>query len=96
MKLRDLAHSRTGDKGDLSCISLTVYDLADYEKVKAHVTADRVAEFYAPLIQERSHAELPQLARIHSGRALSPAGSPAPWLWTVRKMPGSALLDMEI
>ncbi|MGI6326456.1 MAG: AtuA-related protein [Saccharofermentanales bacterium] len=99
MKLRDLAHSRTGDKGDLSCISLTVYDLADYEKVKAHVTADRVAEFYAPLIQGTvTRYELPQLGALNFilTRALGGGVTRSLALDSHGKCLGSALLDMEI
>ncbi|GJM77013.1 hypothetical protein HMSSN036_92290 [Paenibacillus macerans] len=49
MKLREIAHSRTGDKGDISNISLIVYKEADYEAVKAQVTAEKVREFSAIL-----------------------------------------------
>ena len=30
MKLREIAHSRTGDKGNISNISLIAYEEADY------------------------------------------------------------------
>ena len=30
MKLRDIAHSRTGDKGNISNISVIAYDARDY------------------------------------------------------------------
>lgn len=31
MKLREIAHSRAGDKGDISNLSLIPYNEADYE-----------------------------------------------------------------
>ena len=34
VKLREIAHSRTGDKGNISNISLIVYNTKDYEKIK--------------------------------------------------------------
>ena len=34
MKLYELAHSRTGDKGNISNVSLIAYDRADYEMLK--------------------------------------------------------------
>ncbi|MEN2976745.1 hypothetical protein P7L78_02765 (plasmid) [Tistrella bauzanensis] len=50
MKLRDIAHSRTGDKGDTSTVSLIADDPADYPRLEAWVTADRVAAHFAGLI----------------------------------------------
>ena len=35
MRLRDIAHSRTGDKGDTCNISVIAYELRDYERIKA-------------------------------------------------------------
>ena len=40
--LREIAHSRTGDKGDTSNISLIAYDAADYPLLVRWVTAARV------------------------------------------------------
>lgn len=34
MKLLEIAHSRTGDKGDISNISVIAYDMKDYEFIK--------------------------------------------------------------
>ena len=42
MLLRDIAHARTGDKGDISNISVIVHSLADFERVRREVTAERV------------------------------------------------------
>jgi hypothetical protein len=42
MRLRDLAHARTGDKGDTSNISVIAYDPADFERLRAEVTIERV------------------------------------------------------
>ena len=44
MKLWDIAHSRTGDKGNISNVSLIAYDGKDYEMLKEKVTAERVKE----------------------------------------------------
>lgn len=46
MKLKEIAHSRTGDKGDISNMSLIVYDAKDYPLVKEKVTAERVREYF--------------------------------------------------
>ena len=42
MKLRELAHARTGDKGNTSNISVIAYDPGDFAFLAEHVTADRV------------------------------------------------------
>ena len=39
MKLRELAHSRTGDKGNTLNISVICYDAQHYEHLRAHVDA---------------------------------------------------------
>lgn len=46
MKLWDIAHSRTGDKGNISNISLIAYDSKDYELLKDRVTAEKVKEHF--------------------------------------------------
>ncbi len=46
MKLKDIAHSRTGDKGDISNISLIAYNEADYQLLKEKVTPEVVKEFF--------------------------------------------------
>ena len=47
MKLRDIAHARAGDKGDISNLSLTAYRLEDYALLERHVTAERVRAHFA-------------------------------------------------
>ena len=45
--LYDLAHGRTGDKGDRSNISVIAYDAAHWDLLVAQVTEARVAELFA-------------------------------------------------
>jgi hypothetical protein len=42
MKLREIAHSRTGDKGNTSNISVIAFDEKHYPFLERHVTAERV------------------------------------------------------
>ena len=42
MKLRELAHARSGDKGDVSNISVIAYDRTGYERIRAALTPERV------------------------------------------------------
>ena len=46
IKLREIAHSRAGDKGNISDLSLIVYDAKYYPIIKEQVTAQRVKEFF--------------------------------------------------
>lgn len=60
--LREVASARTGDKGNIACISVWVYDPRDYEDVKASLTAERVAGAYPALWRGRvERFELPGL-----------------------------------
>ena len=60
--LREVASARTGDKGDIACISVWVYDPRDYADVKASLTAERVAAAYPQLWRgEVTRYEVPGL-----------------------------------
>lgn len=48
--LADLAHVRTGDKGDTSNISVIAYRAEDYPLLRERLTAAVVAEHFAPLL----------------------------------------------
>ena len=50
VKLRELAHGRTGDKGNTANISVIAYREEDYALLAREVTADRVAALYAPIL----------------------------------------------
>jgi hypothetical protein len=65
-KLRELAHSRAGDKGDTSNVSLIVYDKRNYEFVRQQATAARVKEWFGPLVGGAvTRYELPQLGALN-------------------------------
>lgn len=49
MKLYDIAHSRTGDKGNISTISVIVYEQKDYPLLVEKLTAERVREWFEPI-----------------------------------------------
>jgi hypothetical protein len=51
MKLREIAHARTGDKGRIINISVIAFDPRDYARIARDVTAGRVREHLADLIQ---------------------------------------------
>ncbi len=51
VQLREIAHARAGDKGNLSNVSVWIFDPRHYHAVKAQLTADRVKEAYPNLIR---------------------------------------------
>ena len=66
MKLRDIAHSRTGDKGDICNISVIAYRAEDYALLCETVTAARVRAHFDGLVQgEVLRHELPRLAALN-------------------------------
>ena len=52
MKLYELAHSRTGDKGNISNVSLIAYDPADYEPDESLI--DYAGKFIQPVLTSLS------------------------------------------
>lgn len=62
MRLHDIAHGRTGDKGDTSNISVIAYDPKDWDRLVQTVTADRVRDHFGPgFSSEVTRYLLPQL-----------------------------------
>ncbi|MCI6019929.1 MAG: hypothetical protein MRZ59_13935 [Clostridiales bacterium] len=49
MKLKEVAHSRTGDKGDISNISLIAYKPEDYPMLKEKVTPEIVKAYFGEI-----------------------------------------------
>ena len=99
MKLKAIAHSRTGDKGTIVNLSLIAYDPADYPLLERFATSARVKDLFADIVEgEVVRYALPQLGAFNfvltrRGRegvtrtlALDAHG----------KSLSSALLDMEI
>lgn len=99
MKLRELAHSRAGDKGDTSNLSLIAYDARDYEHLRRHVTAAVVQAHFADLIRgEVARYELPNLGALNFvlSRALGGGVTRSLALDAHGKSFSSALLELEI
>jgi hypothetical protein len=51
IQLRDLCGARSGDKGDISDLSLFADDPAAYEAIRAQVSADRVKAHFGDLVK---------------------------------------------
>jgi hypothetical protein len=66
MKLWEIAHSRTGDKGNISNISLIVYKKEDFERVKKAVTADVVKKHFKDIVKgDVVRYELPEVCALN-------------------------------
>jgi len=66
MKLRDVAHSRTGDKGNTSNISVIAYRAEDFPRIRELVTAERVRTQLEGLTPSQvTRYEMPQLGALN-------------------------------
>ena len=64
--LREIAHTRTGDKGNRSTLSVIAYRPEDYPRLRATLTPERVREHLAGIVQgELVRHELPHLHALH-------------------------------
>ena len=99
MKLRELAHSRTGDKGDTLNVSVICVDPRDYAHLLAQVTPERVKAHLADIVRgEVTRHELPQLGAFNFvlRRALGGGVTRSLALDAHGKSVSSALLDLDI
>ena len=65
MKLRELAHTRTGDKGKRSTLTVIAYRAADFERLLAQLTPERVRAHYQGIVRgEVERYTLPQLGAL--------------------------------
>ncbi|MBV0881797.1 hypothetical protein KTQ42_21190 [Noviherbaspirillum sp. L7-7A] len=66
MLLREIAHARAGDKGNISNISVIAYDPADYPLLECWLTADRVRQHLRALVHgEVQRYTLPGLGAMN-------------------------------
>src|SRR6201993_3635632 len=99
MKLRDIAHSRTGDKGNISNISVIAYDEKHYPLLLAEVTPARVKAHFAGIVEgEVVRYELPNISALNfvMSRALGGGVTRSLALDAHGKSLSSALLDLDI
>lgn len=99
MKLRDIAHSRAGDKWDTSNISVIACDPNDTPLLLAQVTPERVRAHFAGIVQDEVvRYELPNIAALNfvMSRALGGGVTRSLALDAHGKSLSSALLDLDI
>lgn len=99
MKLRDIAHSRTGDKGNISNISVIAFNEKDYPFLVEKITAGKVKEHFSEIVHGKvERYELPKIGALNFVLydALSGGVTRSLALDIHGKSLSSALLNMEI
>jgi non-ribosomal peptide synthetase component E (peptide arylation enzyme) len=99
IKLRQIAHSRTGDKGNTSNISVIAYDEKHFAQLKAQVASARVKALFAGVVTgDVVRYELPNIAALNfvMTAALGGGVTRSLALDAHGKSLSSALLELEI
>ena len=99
MKLKEIAHSRTGDKGNISVISVIAYDEKDYEYIKKNVTSTELKEYFKDIVHGTiTRYEIDSIAALNfvMEDALGGGVTRSLAIDMHGKTLGSALLEMEI
>ena len=97
--VRDIAHARSGDKGNTSNINVWAYDPANYELLKRTLTSERIKHTFPLLIRGQvTRYELPHLGALNfvMTRALGGGVTRSLALDAHGKSLSSLLLDLEI
>ena len=99
VKLIDIAHARSGDKGDAANIGIIAYDDKGYEIIKKHLTAGKVKKHFKGIcFGEVERYELPNLRALNFllHNTLGGGGTVSLKLDAQGKTLAAALLRMEI
>jgi len=99
MKLREIAHSRTGDKGNTANISVIAYDPSRYSLLEEYLTAARVKEFFSEIVEgEVVRYVMPNIGALNfvMHKALSGGVTRTLAIDLHGKSLSSAILEMEI
>jgi len=97
--LSQIAHTRSGDKGDTCNIGLIALDGRDYPVLVREVTAERVKQHFGDLVRgEVERFELPNLGALNFllHGALGGGGTVSLRTDAQGKTFGAALLSMEL
>ncbi|MBZ0180355.1 MAG: hypothetical protein K8F36_13790 [Melioribacteraceae bacterium] len=66
VKLIDIAHGRSGDKGDAANVGIIAYDDKGYDIIKKHLTKERVKKHFEGIcFGEVERYELPNLRALN-------------------------------
>ena len=66
IKLIDIAHGRSGDKGDAANIGIIAYDDKGYEIINKHLTAEKVKKHFTGICKgDVDRYELPNIRALN-------------------------------
>jgi hypothetical protein len=99
IKLLEIAHGRSGDKGDAANVGIIAYDDKGYEIIKKHLTEDRVKKHFEGIcLGKVERFELPNLRALNFllHNTLGGGGTVSLKFDAQGKTLAAALLRMEI
>jgi hypothetical protein len=97
--LGEIAHARSGDKGNHANIGVVAYTPAGFAFLQRMLTADRVATFFAGLgVTKVDRYELPKVGALNFvlHNALAGGASQSLRIDTQGKLLGTAILDLPL
>ncbi len=97
--LGQIAHARSGDKGNHANIGVVAYTPAAFEFLRRELTVERVAAFFNSLGGDRvERFELPKVGALNFVlyNALAGGASPSLRIDTQGKLLGTAILELEL
>ncbi len=99
IKLLDIAHGRSGDKGDAANVGIIAYDDRGYEIIKKHLTTEKVKDHFKGICYgEVERYELPNIRALNFilNKTLGGGGTVSLKHDAQGKTLAAALLRMEI
>jgi hypothetical protein len=99
IRLLDIAHGRSGDKGDAANVGIIAYDDKGYEIIKKHLTRERVKKHFEGIcFGEVERYELPNIRALNFilNKTLGGGGTVSLKYDAQGKTLAAALLRMEI
>ena len=99
MLLKEIAHSRTGDKGNISVISVIAYQQEDYKLIKEKVTVEKLKDYFKDIVHGKiSRYEIESIGALNfvMEDALGGGVTRSLAIDMHGKTLGSALLEMKI
>jgi hypothetical protein len=97
--LGEIAHARSGDKGNHANLGVIAYTPAGYAFLQEHLTSERVGQFFArlqPTAVERFPLERVQAFNFMLYNALGGGASSSLRIDTQGKLLGTAVLELEL
>ena len=99
MKLAEIAHARSGDKGNHANLGVVAYSPAGFEYLRRELTAERVAAYFASLGPTKvARFELPRVGALNFllYNVLAGGASQSLRIDTQGKLLGTAVLELEL